>query len=181
MSNLLRGSTEIRIHIFFLVSISGGPRHTPNPSTLTLQTPQKKPFLGGFYIIKYFFNFGDTTMIQNMKNIKRSFGSIFDILVNTWSTPADLEANKIRGFWKKFVKNVLFPIFKVLSIKIWKFFQQVMCSEKFPRVLKNDFKVLIKCLRKCQQFFTSTFLMTKYPKSRRIWGMSRAVIDTLMT
>ena len=51
-----------------------------------------------------------------------------------------------------------------------------MCSEKFQKVLKNDFKVLIKFLRNCQQFFISTFLKKKCPtgKSRRIWGMSRA-------
>ena len=49
-----------------------------------------------------------------------------------------------------------------------------MCSEKFPKVLKNDFKVLVKFFRNCQQFSTGTFLMTKCPKSRRIWGMSRA-------
>ena len=50
-----------------------------------------------------------------------------------------------------------------------------MCSEKFPKVLKNDFEVLVKFFRNCQQFSTGTFLMTKCPKSRRIWGMSRAV------
>eukprot|EP00493_Phyllostaurus_siculus_P022961 UN23295 len=33
-----------------------------------------------------------------------------------------------------------------------------MCSEKFQKVLKDDFNVLIKFLRKCQQFFMSTFL-----------------------
>ena len=32
-----------------------------------------------------------------------------------------------------------------------------MCSEKFPKVLKNDFKVFVKFFRKCQQFFTGTF------------------------
>ena len=48
-----------------------------------------------------------------------------------------------------------------------------MCSEKFQKVLKDDFKVLIKFFRKCQQFFISTFLKKKCPKSRRIWGMSR--------
>ena len=56
-----------------------------------------------------------------------------------------------------------------------------MCSEKFQKVLKDDFKVLITFFRKFQQFFISTFLMTKCPKSRKIWGMSQAVIDKLMT
>ena len=34
-----------------------GPRNTPNPCTLNLQTPKKRPFLGGFCTIKYFFQF----------------------------------------------------------------------------------------------------------------------------
>ena len=49
-----------------------------------------------------------------------------------------------------------------------------MCSEKFQKVLKDNFRALIKFFRKCQQFFISTFLKKKCPKSRRIWGMSRA-------
>ena len=52
-----------------------------------------------------------------------------------------------------------------------------MFSVKFQKVLKDDFKVLIKFFKKCQQFFISYFLMTKCPKSRRIWGMSRAGLD----
>ena len=42
------------------------------------------------------------------------------------------------------------------------FFKWVMSSEKFQNVLKDDFKVLVK------------IFMLKCPKSRRIWGMSRA-------
>ena len=49
-----------------------------------------------------------------------------------------------------------------------------MSSEKFPKVLKDDFKAFMKFFRKFHQFFISTFLMTKCLKSRRIWGMSRA-------
>ena len=48
-----------------------------------------------------------------------------------------------------------------------------MSSEKFQKVLKDNFEVFMKFFRKCQQFFISTFLMTKFPKSRRIWGMFR--------
>ena len=68
-----------------------------------------------------------------------------------------------------------FQISKSWKSKSGHFFNGIMCSEKFPKVLKNDFKVLVKFFRKCQQFFTGTFLMTKCPKSRRIWGMSRDV------
>ena len=53
-----------------------GPRHTPNPCTLRLQTPppKKKAFFGGESVPSdIFFNFGDTTLIQNMKNIKSKF------------------------------------------------------------------------------------------------------------
>ena len=49
-----------------------------------------------------------------------------------------------------------------------------MSSEKFQKVFKDNFEVLMKFFRKCQQFFISTFSMKKCPKSRRIWGMSRA-------
>ena len=42
-----------------------------------------------------------------------------------------------------------------------------MCSEKIPKVLKNDFKVLVKFFRKCQQFSIGTFLMTKCPRTKR--------------
>ena len=40
-----------------------------------VQTPsQKRPFFwGGVCTIRYFFNFGDTTPIQNMENIKSKF------------------------------------------------------------------------------------------------------------
>ena len=51
-----------------------------------------------------------------------------------------------------------------------------MFSEKFPNVLKDDFKVLIKFFRKCQLFLLNLvlFSFTKRPKSRRIRGMCRA-------
>ena len=35
------------------------------------------------------------------KTLKVSFGSIWNILVNTWSTPIDLMRNEIWRFWKK--------------------------------------------------------------------------------
>ena len=50
----------------------------------------------------------------------------------------------------------------------------IMSSEKFQKVMDN-FEVLIKCFRKCQQFFIGTFSMKKCSKSRKNWGMSRAV------
>ena len=56
-----------------LVKRVNGPRHTPNPLPLSPQTPQKRPFFWGVCTIKYFFNFGETTMIQNMTNIKSKF------------------------------------------------------------------------------------------------------------
>ena len=41
---------------------------------LMTQTPPKKwSFFGGVCTIRYFFNFGDTVLIQNIKNIKRKF------------------------------------------------------------------------------------------------------------
>ena len=47
-----------------------GPRDTPNPCTLKPQTPQKMTIvLAGVYH-QIFFNFGDTALIQSMKNIK---------------------------------------------------------------------------------------------------------------
>ena len=40
--------------------------------------------------------------------------------------------------------------------------------------MKDAFEVTIKFLRKCSQFFISTFLKEKYPKSTKILGMFRA-------
>ena len=57
-------------------SIIYGPRHTPNPSTLKYYTSHQKMtifFGGGYEAPNILFNFGDTTMIWNMKNIMSKF------------------------------------------------------------------------------------------------------------
>ena len=50
-----------------------------------------------------------------------------------------------------------------------------MSSKKFPNELKDIFKVIIYFLKMFLIFY-SYFYEEKSPKSRRIWGMSRAVI-----
>ena len=110
-------------------------------------------------------------MIQNVKNIKSKFRidleyfSLHTCRFNGKLNSQILENLKKCTFSK--IKN-----FQSLVNQNLKVFSMVMCSEKFPKV-KDDFKVLITFFRKCQQFFISTFLMRKCPKSRRIWDMLR--------
>ena len=57
---------------------------------------------------------------------------------------------------------------------MWKFFQWVMSSEKFPNELKDTFKMLIYfSFLKMFPIFIRLFMKKKSLKSRRIWGMSR--------
>ena len=47
---------------------------SPNPLALNFQTPHpQKILLEWVFIIGYFFNFGDKTLIQNVKNIRSKF------------------------------------------------------------------------------------------------------------
>ena len=66
----------------------------------------------------------------------------------------------IRRFWKTRKKCTFSMIkhFQSLVNQNLKVFQWVICSEKFQKVLKDNFKVLIKFLRKCQQFLINTCL-----------------------
>ena len=43
--------------------------------------------------------------------------------------------------------------------------------------MKNRFELSINFFRKVEQFFMGDFLHSKYPKRRRICGMSRADIN----
>ena len=52
------------------------------------------------------------------KTLKVSFGLIWNILANTWSTPVDLKANKIRGF-SKIRKKCTFSKIRYRIFKVW--------------------------------------------------------------
>ena len=91
-----------------------GPRHTPNPCTLRLQTPPKKwPFfLGGGLCHQIFFSILEIRYwFKIWKTLKVSFWSIWNILVNTWSTPEDFTANEIWRY-RKMTKKCTFSEIK---------------------------------------------------------------------
>ena len=73
-----------------------------------LDPPKKRPFLGGGLYYQIFFSILEIRpWFKIWKTLKVSFGSIWNILVNTWSTPIDLMRNEIWGFWKKWKKGSL--------------------------------------------------------------------------
>ena len=90
-----------------------GPRHTPNPYHLKLQTPpQKWPFLGGGLYHRIFFSILEIRYWFKMwKTLKVSFWSICNILVNTWSTPKYFTANEIWRY-RKMTKKCIFSEIK---------------------------------------------------------------------
>ena len=64
--------------------------------------PQKRPFFGGGLYHQIFFSILEIwSWFKIWKTLKVSSGSIWNILVNTWSTPIDLIRNEIWGFWKR--------------------------------------------------------------------------------
>ena len=74
LTKILQIDPKLTFHIFNHVRISKIEKNIRWSKPL----PKKGHFWGGVWTIEYFFNFRDTTMIQNMKNItvKVGFGSI---------------------------------------------------------------------------------------------------------
>ena len=123
-----------------------------------------------------FFNFGDTTMIQNMKIIKSKFRIDLKYfsqhLVNTsrvnekWNLRILEKVQKMHFFEDIKLSN----LFKSKPVRI---FQWTICSQEFCSNLNGAFQVLTSFFGRKHEFFISNVLYTKFPKRRRIWDMSR--------
>ena len=117
-----------------------GPRHTQNPCTLRLQTPQKDHFFfGGGLCHQIFFSILKIRYwFKIWKILKISFWSICNILINTkifdWELNLKISENdqKVHVFWNQ---------------KIFKSYKQNLGVISMDNVFK-----------KSQQFFMSNFL-----------------------
>ena len=143
-----------------------GPKTYPKSFAFKSIDPQKSLFLGGPAVpSNIFFNFGDTILIQNMKNIKRKF----------W---IDLEY-----FSQNLIKNIciLSIVDKFVMLRI--FPDAPGCARAHPGApgnetlgVRNGFKIYWKYHQQCNlktyinyfQYILKPFLATQYFISGRI-------------
>ena len=95
-----------------------GPRHTRNWLHLSSQTPPKKGhFWGGGLDHRIFFSILEIRpSFKILKTSKVSFGSIWNNLVNTWSTLISLYTNQNQGFRKISKKCHFFGLTNFLGL-----------------------------------------------------------------